>query len=116
MPAAGDRLWLKGFGCVRRDGNRLTYVGDDIAAVREEGVPVVHWVPAGTARRVRLRTVEGDVTGWAEPGFVYAPVDEVVQFERVGFARVDAHADASFGVDDEDVGPAERSVAYFAHE
>jgi glutamyl-tRNA synthetase len=116
VPAAGDRLWLKGFGCVRRDGNRLTYVGDDIAAVREEGVPVVHWVPAGTARRVRLRTVEGDVTGWAEPGFVDAPVDEVVQFERVGFARVDAHADASFGVDDEDVGPAERSVAYFAHE
>jgi glutamyl-tRNA synthetase len=110
VPAAGNRVWLKGYGCCRRHGDRLEYVGDDIAAVREEGVPVVHWAPAGENRAVRLRTPEGDVRGYAEPEFARADVDEVVQFERVGFARVDAHAD------DEAPVPAERSVAYFAHQ
>jgi glutamyl-tRNA synthetase len=106
VPAAGERVWLKGFGCLRSHGDRLEWVGDDIAAVREEGVPVVHWVPGGDNRHVRLRTPDGDVLGYAEPGFADAAVDDVVQFERVGFARVDAH---------EDAGDAEASVAYFAH-
>jgi glutamyl-tRNA synthetase len=114
VPDAGERVWLKGFGCVRHvaddasadrrtefDGV-LEYVGDDIAAVREEGVPVVHWTPADGVP-VRLRTMDGDVTGVAEPAFAEAAVDDVVQFERVGFARVDRH--------DED-----ESVAYFTHE
>jgi glutamyl-tRNA synthetase len=63
-------------------------------------------VPGGDNRHVRLRTPDGDVLGYAEPGFADAAVDDVVQFERVGFARVDAH---------EDAGDAEASVAYFAH-
>jgi glutamyl-tRNA synthetase len=49
--------------------------------------------------------MEGDVAGRAEPGFADAPVGDVVQFERVGYARVDRHAD-----DGDD-----RSVAYFSH-
>ena len=52
---------------------------------------------------VRLRTMDGDVDGRAEPGFAATSPDEVVQFERVGFARVDRHGVAE-------------SVAYFAHE
>jgi glutamyl-tRNA synthetase len=115
VPAAGDRVWLKGFGCCRRHGDRLAYVGDDIAAVREEGVPVVHWVPATESRSVRLRTPDGDVHGYAEPGFADAAVDEVVQFERVGFARVDAHADETVDDDGSAGDGEERSVAYFAH-
>jgi len=102
VPDAGKRVWLKGFGCVRHVDGDFEYVGDDITAVREEGVPVVHWAPVDGVP-VRLRTVDGDVTGVAEPGFAEAAVDDVVQFERVGFARVDRH--------DED-----ESVAYFAHE
>jgi glutamyl-tRNA synthetase len=103
VPAAGDRVWLKGYGCVRHVDGRFEYVGDDIAAVREEGVPVVHWVPAEGGVPVRLRTMDGDVTGVAEPEFGDVPVDEVVQFERVGFARVDGDADGE-------------RVTYFAHE
>ncbi|WP_338742029.1 glutamate--tRNA ligase [Haloplanus salilacus] len=103
VPSAGDRVWLKGFGCVRHADGDFEYVGDDIGAVREEGVPVVHWVPATGGVPVRLRTMDGDVTGVAEPAFADTAVDDVVQFERVGFARVDRH--------DED-----ESVAYFAHE
>ena len=89
VPAAGERLWLKGCGPFRRTETGLVATDDDIDAVREEGVPVVHWVPAEGSIPVRLRTPEGDVTGRAEPGLADAAVDEVVQFERVGFARID---------------------------
>ena len=102
VPAEGERVWLKGFGCVRHTDAGFEYAGDDIAAVREEGVPVVHWTPADGVP-TRLRTMDGDVTGAAEPDFADVPVDEVVQFERVGFARVDSVADGG-------------RVAYFAHE
>ena len=101
VPAPSERVWLKGLGCLRREDGGLRYLDDDIAAVREEDVPVVHWVPAEAAVDVRLRTPDRDVSGRAEPGFVDAAVDEVVQFERVGFARVDT--------------PAPDGVAYFAH-
>ncbi|MFB6142341.1 MAG: glutamate--tRNA ligase, partial [Halorientalis sp.] len=101
-PDPGERVWLKGLGCARREDGALTYAGDDLSAVREEGVPVVHWVPARGSRPVTLRRVDGDETGRAEPGLAEQAVDDVVQFERVGFARVDDHAD-------------DETVAYFAH-
>jgi glutamyl-tRNA synthetase len=102
VPSEGDRVWLKGLGCTRRTDEGLDVVDASIDVVREEGVPVVHWVPAGESVPVQLRTMSGDVTGAAEPGLrEYAPGD-VVQFERVGFARIDAVE----GV---------RVVAYYAH-
>ncbi|QIO23299.1 glutamate--tRNA ligase [Haloarcula sp. JP-L23] len=102
LPGHGERVWLKGYGCVRHTRDAFEYVGDDIAAVREEGVDVVHWAPAdGPA--LRLRTMDGDVTGVAEPGVLDYEADDVLQFERIGFARVD------------DVNPDGESVAYFAH-
>ncbi len=102
LPAVGDRVWLKGYGCVRHTDAGFEYVGDDISAVREEGVDVIHWVPAEESIAVQIRTIDGDVRGAAEPGFAETAVDDVVQFERIGFARVDKHADRE-------------SVAYFAH-
>jgi glutamyl-tRNA synthetase len=103
LPEREERVWLKGLGCFRFTRDALQYTGDDISAVREEGVDVVHWVPADDNEPVELWTMDGVVEGHAEPGFRDQPVDTMVQFERVGFARVDAH--------DED-----GSVAYFAHE
>jgi glutamyl-tRNA synthetase len=103
VPDADERVWLKGFGCVRRVDDGVEYVGDDIAAVREEGVPVVHWAPASGGCDVRLRTMDADVSGVAEPDFETAAVDDVVQFERVGFARVDGDDDGT-------------RVAYFTHQ
>jgi glutamyl-tRNA synthetase len=88
---------------VRHVDGAFEYVGDDIAAVREEGVPVVHWVPAEGGVDLRLRTMDGDVIGVAEPGVAAVDADAVVQFERVGFARIDGEANGE-------------TVAYFAHE
>ena len=102
VPADGDRVWLKGYACVRRVGDRLTVTDDDIEAVRSGGVDVVHWAPDEGTVPVRMRTPDGDVTGVAEPDFTDAAVDDVVQFERVGFVRVDDHNE-------------DESVVYWAH-
>ncbi|WP_246983100.1 glutamate--tRNA ligase [Halorientalis marina] len=101
VPEAGERVWLKGYGPVRRDGDRLEFTDDDIEVVRSGDVDVVHWVPADENRPLRLRTMDGDVEGHAEPGIGDRDPDEVVQFERIGFARIDDQGD--------------RTVAYFAH-
>ena len=101
LPEEGERVWLKGLGCVRYEGS-FEFTGDDIDAVREEGVDVIHWVPDEGSVRVRMRTMEGDVEGRAEPEFGETEVGEMVQFERIGFARTDQHADIE-------------SVVYFAH-
>jgi glutamyl-tRNA synthetase len=104
VPAEDEKVWLKGYGCVQYEDGELRYAKDDIDVVREGDADVVHWVPAGSGTvSARLRTPEGDVTGYAEPAFAGTDVDEMVQFVRVGFARVDAHRD-------------DESVAYFAHE
>ncbi|MWV64747.1 glutamate--tRNA ligase [Halorubrum sp. JWXQ-INN 858] len=114
LPANGDRVWLKGFGCVRHVRDAFEYVGDDIDMVREEGVDVVHWVPADESLETLMRGVEGDVRGRAEPAIADADVDTVVQFERVGFVRVDAFdpepADGAGGPTGE-----EDLVVYYAH-
>ncbi|QCJ46559.1 glutamate--tRNA ligase [Haloprofundus sp. MHR1] len=103
LPNDGERVWLKGYGCVRSEGDALEYVGDDIDVVRDGGVDVVHWVPADENVSVTMRTMDGDVTGHAEPDFGDAAVDDVVQFERVGFVRVDSQGDGE-------------AVTYFSHD
>ncbi len=120
VPAHGDRVWLKGYGCLRNDDGTLRWVGTDIEMVREEDVPVVHWVPADDNVPVRMRTVHGDVLGYAEPGFADYEPDDLVQFERVGFVRYDrdtaADADADADGDAEaDTGAADETVVYYAH-
>ncbi|MFB6095448.1 MAG: glutamate--tRNA ligase, partial [Halodesulfurarchaeum sp.] len=129
LPEEGELVWLKGFGAVRYDEDALVHVDADIEVVREGGVDVIHWVPAEGSIEVTLRRPDGDVSGRAEPGFAaYAP-DDMVQFVRVGFARVDQQKAEDDGEKEdvekkhergkEDVGKkAEddgRAVAYFAH-
>jgi len=104
LPSHGERIWLKGYGCVRHTRDAFEYTGDDIDAVREEGVDVIHWAPAD-GPRLRMRTMDGDVAGVAEPGLLGYDTDDVVQFERIGFARLDEVADE----------PDAESVAYFTH-
>jgi glutamyl-tRNA synthetase len=101
-PAHGEKVWLKGLGCVEHVRDAFQFTGDDIEVVRSGDVDVVHWVPAEANVPVEMRTMEGTVAGHAEPEFAETDVDEVVQFERVGFVRVDAHDD-------------EPSVVYYAH-
>jgi glutamyl-tRNA synthetase len=102
LPPHGERIWLKGYGPVRHTRDAFEHTGEDIEVVRSGDVDVVHWVPATDSVKVRLRTPEGDEEGWAEAGLAEQAVDDIVQFERVGFARVDAPS-------------ADPLVCYFAH-
>lgn len=103
VPAHEDRIWLKGLGCFRLTRDTFLWTGDDISAVRDEGVPVIHWVPSAQHRDVTLRSAGGDIKGHAEPSIDQLSVDSVIQFERVGFVRIDAIEE-------------DRFVAYFAHQ
>ena len=101
LPGEGERVWLKGYGCFRYDGEALSYDDATLSTAREEGISFVHWVAADENVAVRLRTMDGDVTGYAEPGIRAYDVDDRLQFERVGFARIDQTG--------------EEIVAYYAH-
>jgi glutamyl-tRNA synthetase len=108
LPQHGERVWLKGYGCVQHTRDALQYTGDDIEVVREGEVDVIHWVPAENSLETRLRTMDGDVDGYAEPGLDEYEADDLVQFERIGFARIDAFGWAT-GDDEFDL------VAYYTH-
>ena len=102
VPADGNRVWLKGYACVRRDGNRLRTTDDSIEVVRNGDVDVIHWAPAPespSAISVRMRTPDGDITGVAEPDLSDTAVDDIVQFERVGFARIDSRHEQTMNAD-----------------
>ncbi|MFB6253658.1 MAG: glutamate--tRNA ligase [Halobacteriaceae archaeon] len=103
LPSAGEKRWLKGYGCVKYDGTSLTVTDDSITVVRDGDVPVIHWVPADDYVDVKLWTIDGKQQGYAEPGLRNESVDAMVQFERVGFARLDIVSD-------------EQVIAYFAHQ
>ncbi len=102
LPPNGQRVWLKGFGCVRHTRDAFEWTGDDIEVVRSEGVDVIHWVPADDNQPVTLRKPTTDITGLAETTITTYPVGDVIQFERVGFARIDEAT-------------AENTVTYFTH-
>lgn len=104
IPEEGERLRLKSLynvEVVSTDPPVVRPTGDDLSLVREGDVGVVHWMSAkeGETVEATLRTPTGDETGVVES----AACDEeetVVQFERVGFARIE---------DDDPF------VAFFAH-
>lgn len=80
---------------------RFAYAGDDLADAREARAPIIQWLPFERTERCTLRTPDGDREGVCEPA-VCGAVGRVVQFERVGFARIDR------------VGP-DGVVAYLTH-
>ncbi|MGQ0536175.1 MAG: glutamate--tRNA ligase, partial [Methanobacteriota archaeon] len=81
---------------------RASYAGNDLGVVRQ-GAPILHWVPAAHAVPCTVVGVDGTASeGVVEDAVLRERPGAVVQFERVGFARLDA------------VGRA-RVRAYFAH-
>lgn len=66
----------------------LVYAGDSLADARAAKAPIIQWLPAGAEVPCTLRTPDGDLTGVCE-AVVKEEQGKVVQFERVGFAKID---------------------------
>lgn len=86
----GQRFRLKDLGNfeVTRAGQepQARYIGNDLALTRQ-GVPILHWCPPPGLKAVLVAADGGEQRGLAEPAAA-GEVGKVVQFERVGFARV----------------------------
>ncbi|MGC9435971.1 MAG: glutamate--tRNA ligase [Methanomicrobiales archaeon] len=67
----------------------LTYAGDALDDARREKAPIIQWLPPGQASPCTLRHPDGEMEGLCEAR-VADELDQVIQFERVGFCRVDA--------------------------
>jgi len=79
----------------------LTYAGESLGEARKAHAPIIQWLPPGQARDCTLKTPEGDIEGYCEEA-ASRELNRVVQFERVGFARIDSVA-------------VDLVTAYFAH-
>ncbi|MCX6694038.1 MAG: glutamate--tRNA ligase [Methanomicrobiales archaeon] len=77
--------------CIEDVGGTICakYAGESLAEARAVKAPIVQWLPDGDAAvHCTLHTPEGDQEGLCE-AVVAQELGRVVQFERVGFARVD---------------------------
>jgi glutamyl-tRNA synthetase len=79
----------------------LSYAGDSLADARALKAPIIQWLPAQDAVPCTLLTQEGEIIGACEPA-VKKELGRVVQFERVGFVKIDAADDSGI-------------IAYFTH-
>lgn len=71
----------------------FAFAGDSLADARAAKARIIQWLPAQDTIPCTLLTPEGEMTGACEPR-VKNELGRVVQFERVGFAKIDS-ADAS---------------------
>ncbi|MDD4568463.1 MAG: hypothetical protein PHU37_11225 [Methanoculleus chikugoensis] len=98
-------VWLKDPYNIRiawdGDTPHVFYAGDALEDARREKAPIIQWLPADAKLPCTLLQQEGSLEGFCEPP-VAGEADNVVQFERIGFARVDS-ADGG------------RVSTYFAH-
>lgn len=76
------------------------YIGDSVEQAKEEDMRIIHWAPPDGID-VLVKTPRGEETGIGEAG-IKKELDNVVQFERYGFVRIDEARDGTV-------------IAYYAH-
>ena len=100
--APGRMLRLKDLFNIRITGDTTAeYAGDSLAEARAAKASIVQWLPAGCGVPCSLLTPEGVSRGFCEDA-VRSYAGKIVQFERVGFAKIDAVKDGAV-------------TAYFTH-
>lgn len=68
----------------------ITYAGDSLEEAKEKHASIIQWLPYGRASvPCRMKRPDGDIEGLCEEG-VKDMAGEEVQFERVGFVRIDS--------------------------
>ncbi len=99
----GERLRLKdlyNIEIISISPLKARFIGTDMNLVKKEKARIIHWVPPD-GLSVRVLSPDGEYTGVGERG-MEKELDNVVQFERFGFVRIDS-------IKDDEV------VAYFTH-
>lgn len=79
---------------------KAQYIDNSLETLKREKPKIIHWVPSDGVS-VKVMGPEGIVSGIGEPG-IKSEIDNVVQFERFGFCRIDSVL-------------GKEVVAYFAH-
>jgi glutamyl-tRNA synthetase len=76
------------------DGNSpsVSYGGESLAEARAAKAHIIQWLPAQDLVPCTLLTQEGEIAGVCEP-LVKKELGKVVQFERIGFVKIDAVSD-----------------------
>jgi glutamyl-tRNA synthetase len=64
------------------------YISDELEEARRNKMPLKHWVSKDRVE-VEVRTPEGVIRGCGERDLKKAAIDDIVQFERYGFVRID---------------------------
>ncbi len=86
----GDRVRLKDLGNIEITGTTTArYIGNDLDILQEGDVDIVHWCPPFHLPVTLLMPDGEQVEGLGEPQLRHEEEGSVVQFERVGFARLD---------------------------
>jgi glutamyl-tRNA synthetase len=71
----------------------FSYAGDALTDARAAKAHIIQWLPAQACIPCTILTQEGVISGMCEPG-VPSELRKVIQFERVGFVKIDG-VDAS---------------------
>ncbi|RMF89839.1 MAG: glutamate--tRNA ligase [Methanobacteriota archaeon] len=92
--AEGDVIRLMGAYNVRisskdQSGMEGVFHSMELEEARRMKAPLINWVVAGEDVPVKVLSPEGERHGAAEKALLHAGKDEVVQFERYGFVRIE---------------------------
>lgn len=93
--SAGDRVRLKGLYNIQIMGLKplkARYIGDDLSIVKK-GAVIIHWAPIDGVK-VTVFAPDGVYEGVGEKD-IKSELNNVVQFERFGFVRIDSVDDGA---------------------
>ncbi len=96
LKKTGDGRILRLIDTVNVSFNKGTtsYHSNDLEEARKAKAMIIQWVPVEGSIKAKVIMPDATVTtGFVEPSAVNVKVDDVVQFERFGFARVDKVTD-----------------------
>ena len=96
LKKTGDGRILRLIDTVNVSFNKGTtsYHSNDLEEARKAKAMIIQWVPVEESIKAEVVMPDATVTtGFVEPSAVNVKVDDVVQFERFGFARVDKVTD-----------------------
>ena len=90
IPMSEEVLYLKGIGSVRYTRDSFEFIGGDFSSAKAQSSPIVHWLPS-THEQLCLKTPQGDFNGIVEATICNYDSGDLIQFERVGFAKLEIY-------------------------